>query len=154
MGNICRSPLAMALFKQQAKEKGLEEAFLTDSCGTSNYHIGEPPDRRTTMNAEDNGIFIRHRARQLSKDDLSYFDYILAMDAENVRAVASLDLSGQYEDKIKLMREFDVQYKGADVPDPYFGEEDGFQEVFDILKRSVTNFLDFLEKEHSLVAKR
>ena len=154
LGNICRSPLAMALFKQQAKEKGLEEAFLTDSCGTSNYHIGEPPDRRTTMNAEDNGIFIRHRARQLSKDDLSYFDYILAMDAENVRAVASLDLSGQYEDKIKLMREFDVQYKGADVPNPYFGEEDGFQEVFDILKRSVTNFLDFLEKEHSLVAKR
>ena len=154
LGNICRSPLAMALFKQQAKNRGLEDAFLIDSCGTSNYHIGEPPDRRTTLNAEDNGIFIRHRARQLSRDDLSYFDYILAMDAENVRSVNALDPHEEYQEKIKLMRDFDDQYSGSDVPDPYFGGENGFQEVFEILSRSVNNFLDFLEKEHSFLANR
>ena len=154
LGNICRSPLAMALFKQEAKTRGLADAFLTDSCGTSNYHIGEPPDRRTTMNAEDNGIFIRHRARQLTKDDLPYFDYILAMDSENIRSVVSLDPQGEHQNKIKLMRDFDDQYKGSDVPDPFFGGENGFQEVFVILRRSVNNFLDFLEEEHSLVANR
>jgi protein-tyrosine phosphatase len=141
LGNICRSPLAEAIFKHKVKERGLDHQFEADSCGTANYHIGDTPDERTNRNAQKNGIRISHRGRQLSATDLETFDLIFAMDESNFRNIMRLENSEAHAKKISLMRAFDPLGSG-DVPDPYYGGERGFQEVFDILDRSLDNFLD------------
>jgi protein-tyrosine phosphatase len=146
LGNICRSPLAEAIFKHKVKERGLDRWIQADSCGTSNYHIGDTPDPRTIANASKNGIIIDHCGRQLTEQDLGDFDYILAMDNSNYNNILKLPGSSQYAHKVKLMREFDPSGKG-EVPDPYYGGEKGFQEVFDILDRTMEKFLQHLEKE-------
>ena len=150
LGNICRSPLAMNLFIHEVKKRGLENNFEIDSCGTSNYHIGSTPDERTIANARKNGLKIHHEARQFSKDDFDRFDYILVMDKSNHSDVMKLDIVGRYSDKVFLMRDFDPEEKGAEVPDPYFGGEQGFQNVYDILKRSVSELLDHITVEHNI----
>lgn len=141
LGNICRSPLAEAIFKHKVKERGLDLLFEADSCGTANYHIGDIPDERTIRNAQKNGIRISHRGRQLSAIDLETFDTIFAMDESNFRNIMRLENAEVHSKKISLMRSFDPLGSG-DVPDPYYGGERGFQEVFDILNRSLDNFLD------------
>jgi protein-tyrosine phosphatase len=145
LGNICRSPLAEAIFKHKIHKKGWANIVEADSCGTSNYHIGEGPDERTLMNALKNGISIHHKGRQLASEDLANYDFILAMDKSNHKNILHLDLSNKYEHKVKLMRSFDPQ-SGDEVPDPYYGGEKGFQEVFEILDRSTEGFINFLEK--------
>lgn len=145
LGNICRSPLAEAIFKHKIKEKGLEGIIEADSCGTSNYHIGSAPDPRTIANASQNGIAIDHCGRQLTMEDLQQFDYILAMDESNLRNILRLHGSKEHISKIMLLRDFDPFSKG-EVPDPYFGSEEGFHEVFDILSRSLEAFTTYLEK--------
>jgi protein-tyrosine phosphatase len=146
LGNICRSPLAEAIFKNKVKQNGLDRMIEVDSCGTSNYHIGGRPDPRTIANATQNGIAIDHCARQLSEDDLRDFDLILAMDESNYRNILRLPNSEEFSAKVMLARDFDPVAKG-DVPDPYYGGERGFQEVFDILDRTLENFLRYLEQE-------
>lgn len=141
LGNICRSPLAEAIFNHQVRQKGLENYFTADSCGTSDYHIGQQPDPRTLANARKNNVSINHLGRQLTPEDLTDFDYILAMDSKNLKNIMALPNAGEYADRISLMREYDPQGKGQDVPDPYFGQEDGFQEVFVMLDRTVDNFI-------------
>ena len=121
LGNICRSPLAEAIFKHKIEEKGIASSFFVDSCGTGNYHIGEPPDQRTIRNAEKNGIQINHCCRQLTAADLSSFDYILAMDKSNLQNILRLEPNDTNRKKIFLIREFDPLGKGEEVPDPYFG---------------------------------
>ncbi len=143
LGNICRSPLAEADFKHKVKEKGLDHLFEIDSCGTGNYHIGDPPDPRTIANAKKNGVEIEHLGRQLSDDDLAYYDMILAMDNKNLRSIESLRTAKEYSHKVKLMREFDPTEKG-EVPDPYYWEEKNFQEVFEILNRTADALLEEL----------
>jgi protein-tyrosine phosphatase len=146
LGNICRSPLAEAIFKSKVKQKGWDQWIEADSCGTANYHIGDSPDPRTIANASRNGVIIEHCGRQLAEQDLNDFDYILAMDHSNFNNILRLPNSSQYAQKVKLMREFDPAGKG-EVPDPYYGSEKGFQEVFDILNRTMDNFLVHLERE-------
>jgi protein-tyrosine phosphatase len=145
LGNICRSPLAEAIFKHQVKAREWTHWITGDSCGTSNYHIGGSPDPRTMANASKNGIAIDHCGRQLSLQDLHDFDYILAMDNSNFSNILRLPGSEQYAQKVKMMRDFDPLGKG-EVPDPYYGGEKNFQEVFDILHRSMKNFLDQLQQ--------
>ena len=147
LGNICRSPLAEAIFNHQVAEKQLQSHFQADSCGTGNYHIGSPPDSRTIRNALRNGISISHLGRQFGVQDFETFDLILTMDRSNRENLLQLQGSGRYQDKIKLMRMFDSIKVGADVPDPYQGNEKDFQEVFDILQRSVTGLVKSLEVE-------
>ena len=149
LGNICRSPLAEAIFLHQVKRKGLEHTIVADSCGTSNYHIGDLPDPRTIANATKNGVEIDHCCRQLTEKDLEDFDYILAMDRSNLQNILKLRNSSQFSDKIKLMRDFDPDGKG-EVPDPYHGGEKNFQEVFDILNRAISGFLTHLQKQFDL----
>jgi protein-tyrosine phosphatase len=144
LGNICRSPLAEAVFKHKVKAKGLDHLFEIDSCGTGNYHIGDPPDPRTVANAKRNGVVIEHLGRQLNDDDLAYFDVILAMDNKNLRSIQSLRSADEFSHKVKLMREFDSSEKGGEVPDPYYGEEKNFQEVFEILNRTADALLEEL----------
>src|SRR6188768_3287743 len=93
LGNICRSPLAEAIFKHKIKQKGWEQWVEADSCGTANYHIGDSPDPRTLANAKKNGVVIDHCGRQLSEEDLGDFDYILAMDNSNLNNILRLPRS-------------------------------------------------------------
>jgi len=149
LGNICRSPLAEAIFKSKVNKLGLGDIIEADSCGTSNYHIGQGPDERTRMNAQKNGISIHHKGRQLSSDDLVRYDFILAMDQSNHSNILKLHKAEQHAHKVKLMRKFDSE-PGDEVPDPYYGGEQGFQEVFEILDRSTEGFIEFLIKEYKI----
>lgn len=152
LGNICRSPLAEAIFKDKVSKAGLSGLIEADSCGTSNYHIGGQPDPRTIANAQRNGISVDHCGRQLTPDDLADFDYILAMDNSNLKNIFKLHRASEFADKISLMREYDPKAKGAEVPDPYFGGEQGFQDVFVMLERTMENFLDHLREKHHIAA--
>lgn len=146
LGNICRSPLAEGIFKDKLKKKNLENIFEVDSCGTANYHIGDSPDSRTLANAEKNGIKLEHCVRQFTSNDLDDFDFILAMDKNNYQNILRLLKDKSHADKVKLMREFDTIGKGKDVPDPYYGGEKNFQEVYEILDRSTENFLKHIQE--------
>ncbi|HOX84111.1 MAG TPA: low molecular weight protein-tyrosine-phosphatase [Chryseolinea sp.] len=147
LGNICRSPLAEAIFISKAKEKKLLQYFEADSCGTSNYQIGDTPDHRTVANATKNGIVMNHIARQIRQHDLDYFDLIVAMDKMNHRDILRLAKNEVHQRKIMLMRDFDSIGNGQDVPDPYHGGEGDFQEVFEILNRSMDYFIEDVEKQ-------
>jgi protein-tyrosine phosphatase len=132
--------MAEAIFNYKIKEKGLIEAFQSDSCGTGDYHIGHPPDQRTIKNTLKNGVPISHAARQLTDQDLDHFDLILAMDQSNYENIHRLSTALVNQHKIKLMREFDPHEKG-EVPDPYWGGDEEFQNVFEILNRSIENMI-------------
>jgi protein-tyrosine phosphatase len=143
LGNICRSPLAEALFKHKIKERKLEDLFEADSCGTANYHIGDWPDPRTIRNAAKNGVAINHLGRQLCTADFDGFDRIFVMDKSNL--TNSLRIADErHHGKVALMRSFDPIGKDMDVPDPWYGGENDFQEVFEILDRSVDRLIDHL----------
>jgi protein-tyrosine phosphatase len=150
LGNICRSPLAEAIFKHKLKINNLAHAFEVDSCGTGDYHIGEQPDKRTVKVSNKNGVEINHACRQLVADDLDYFDYLLAMDKSNYFNILRLSKTDVVNEKVKLMREFDPEHPGAEVPDPYNGGDREFQEVFAILDRSLDQFIAHLRMQHSL----
>lgn len=151
LGNICRSPIAEALFKKKVAERGLSQSFHIDSAGTANYHIGKMADERSRRNAKENNLEIDHRARQVLADDLENFDHIIAMDRSNYNNILRLSTSSKHRSKVVLMRSFadgpfDPASEAADVPDPYYGGEEGFQEVYNILDECCDRFLDTLVK--------
>lgn len=146
LGNICRSPLAEAVFKHQIRKKGLENHFFADSAGTANYHVGHSPDPRTIRNALKNGVSIDHRGRQFSATDFEKFDLILAMDSSNLDNIMRVPGAHNHSGKIKMMRSYDALDENADVPDPYYGTEKDFQHVFDVLDRSMQSLIADLEK--------
>jgi protein-tyrosine phosphatase len=148
LGNICRSPLAEAIFKHKVKGRGLEELLWADSAGTSNFHIGEPPDARTVRNALKNGVTVNHRGQQLTERHLEEYDYVFAMDAQNHASIKRLVNGRRVRAKIDLIRSFDPVELGGEVPDPYFGGERGFQEVFEMLDRSIEKLIDYLVEEN------
>ncbi|MES2558273.1 MAG: low molecular weight protein-tyrosine-phosphatase [Bacteroidota bacterium] len=135
LGNICRSPMAHGIFQRMVDDAGLSERIFVDSAGTGAYHIGELPDKRAQETCRERGIKLTHKARVFSKNDFDTFDYILAMDKENMINIQKLK-PDTHKAKLKLMRAYDTKYPNAEVPDPYFGEIDGFAEVFDMLERS------------------
>lgn len=143
LGNICRSPLAEGIFKQRIAERGLAHLFEADSCGTAAYHIGEEADQRSVANAKANGVDYHHLGRQLSSRDFLNFDLILPMDSSNLKNTEELRPKGS-ETRVALMRYYDMINPGSDVPDPYYGGPDGFQNVFEILDRSVNALIDEL----------
>ncbi len=149
LGNICRSPLAEALFKHKIKQLQWADQFIADSCGTGDYHIGSQPDKRTIASAEKHGVEIFHVCRQLTRFDLEEFHYILAMDKNIHQDILLMANSSSFDEKIFMMRDFDPLFPGADVPDPYHGGNREFQEVFGILNRSVDGFIEHLKKAHS-----
>ena len=148
LGNICRSPLAEAIFKSKILTRGFGHLIEADSCGTANYHIGDSPDQRTMANARKNGIEIDHVGKQLSLQQVIEYDFILAMDPSNYQNILRLNVSEKDKKKISLMRSFDSERDEDAVPDPYYGTERDFQRVFEILDRSVELFIQFLEKKH------
>jgi protein-tyrosine phosphatase len=150
LGNICRSPMAEGIFKSMVEKNGLSNHFVIDSAGTSNYHIDKSPDPRTISTCKKEGISIDHKGKQLFSTHLFEQDYIIAMDASNLKNIESLYTSKQHTAKVFLMRDFDPLFKGEDVPDPYYGGIDGFSEVFDMLMRSSYELLQYIRSEHSI----
>jgi protein-tyrosine phosphatase len=149
LGNICRSPLAEALFNHKIKLLKLDHQFYVDSCGTGDYHIGSQPDPLTIRSAIENGVEILHACRQLTVNDLLEFDFIIAMDKSNHVNIMRFAKLTKAESKVFLMREFDFLMPGADVPDPYHGDARDFKNVFDILNRSLDGFIAHLNENHS-----
>jgi protein-tyrosine phosphatase len=155
LGNICRSPIAEGTMQQLISQKGLSDKIKVDSAGTMNYHIGALPDHRTRKNAEENGIVLSHKCRQLSMHDFSDFDYIVAMDQSNMDDINIMSLTAfgtiQPEENCFLLRKFDLENKGnLSVPDPYHGTKADFENVFNIVKRSNIAFLEWLIDKHKL----
>jgi protein-tyrosine phosphatase len=150
LGNICRSPLAEALFCHRIEQQGLEDAFRVESSGTSAYHVGESPDPGSQNVARERlGRDISHqRSQQLTADHLETFDYLVAMDQSN-RQRAIERAPADVDQKLFLMRDFDPEAGGdLNVPDPYGAGQSQFGLVFDIVDRSTAEFLDFLLREH------
>ncbi len=143
-GNICRSPMAEGVFKRCVAEAGLAQAVTSDSAGTHNYHIGEPPDPRARAAAERRGYDLGElRARQVSRRDFSEFDYILAMDETNLRHLARL-CPPEHATKLMLFMVFAGDPALREVPDPYYGAEQGFERVLDMVERAAQGLLRHL----------
>lgn len=145
--------MAEAIFDHKITKRGLKQAIKSDSCGTSDYHIGELPDERTLQCATGRGILLDHRGRQLNRLDLQHFDYLIAMDQNNLQDTKALMKKyGLVHNNLYLMREFQPDAEYPDVPDPYYGGVDGFDEVYDILDESLDHFLEKLINDHQLNA--
>jgi protein-tyrosine phosphatase len=144
LGNICRSPLAEAIFKERLRQQELDHLFEADSCGTSNYNIGDDPDPRTVRSARQYHIPIVHKARQFTPADGHNFDLILAMDNANYQHIINITHAANH-DKVRLMRSYDPLENG-NVPDPYYGNEKDFDEVFKILERAIDALIRELHK--------
>jgi protein-tyrosine phosphatase len=135
LGNICRSPAAEAVFARLVSEAGWEERFTIDSAGTGRWHVGDPADARMRDAARRRGITITSIARQVVPADFEAFDLILAMDATNLATLRRL-APAAHHGKIRLFRELDPDAAGTDVPDPYYGGSEGFDDVLDIVTRT------------------
>ena len=151
LGNICRSPMAEAVFAQLVADEQMSDRFVIDSCGTGHWHVGEKAHPDTCRVLEENGALgplDGKRARQLTADDLSCFDYILAMDEDNLRGIQSLmqkvNVSANREPVVKLLRDFDPIDTGSAVPDPYYDSARGFENVHLMIHRSCTGLLKSL----------
>lgn len=148
LGNICRSPSAENIMNHLIEQAGLSEEILCDSAGTGGYHIGSPPDRRMTAAAAQRGITLKGAARQFQISDFEEFDLILAMDHENYRDILSLDRQHQYRDRVKMMCEFCTTHPDQQVPDPYYGGQEGFNYVIDLLLDACQGLLkDVVEQQ-------
>ena len=138
LGNICRSPLAEAIFNKQLQLRALTEKYSCDSCGTSNYHIGDKADPRTIRNARHHEVEINHIGRQLAFKDFMEFDLILTMDRSNFQN--TMEMANRLDNKnaeVKMIRSFDPESLGIqDVPDPWYWNEEGFEEIFQMLWRT------------------
>lgn len=146
MGNICRSPLAEGIFQKGLAEAGLSKLVAVDSAGTGNWHQGDGPDPRSVETALQHGIDISgQRARQVTPDDFDRFDMIFAMDRANEATMRARAPSSRHG-KIKLFLEHTLGSR-ADVPDPYYGGEDGFEDVYQLLREGCSELVSRLEKE-------
>ena len=145
LGNICRSPAAEAVFAKLATDAGVAEHFTIDSAGTGGWHVGESADARMRRAAKNRGIAITSVARQVSRSDFERFDLLVAMDGSNVDALSRM-APAHHRSKVVLFRDFDPESLGEDVPDPYYGGDDGFDEVLDIVTRAGEGLLAELMK--------
>lgn len=151
LGNICRSPLAEGVLRHRARERGLAEQLEVDSAGTGGWHAGEPADPRARATANLRGIRLEGRARQVTLEDARRFDLILAMDRDNLRELETrfAGVEGRHA-TVRLFRSFDPEAAGpADVPDPYYGGDEGFEIVYAMVERTVEALLDHLEDPES-----
>ncbi len=148
LGNICRSPLAEGVFRHKVVSSGMDAHFVIASAGTGGWHVGHPPDPRMTETALAKGVDIRsQRARQFVREDLDRFDHIFVMDKNNLEDVLSLDRNGEFSSRVRLFREFDPEPGDFQVPDPYYGGPEGFENVFAIVNRTADLLLHRLWEE-------
>ena len=145
LGNICRSPLAHGLLREKIKINNINASV--DSAGTSNYHIGEPPDYRMIMTAKSNSIVIEDlKARQFTIKDFDEFDLIYVMDRKNYDNVIKLAENNVQKEKVKMILNEITQGMNHNVPDPYYGGDNGFEEVFSMLDQATDKIINNLLK--------
>lgn len=150
MGNICRSPTAEGVFKHFVAQAGLEEHILSDSAGTHDYHVGEPPDPRTRRAAAQRGYDLAAlRGRQVTRRDFDEFDYVLAMDETNLSLLERL-CPPSHAHKLKLFLEFSGDPTLREVPDPYYGGAQGFEQVLDLVEQASRGLLEHLHHRLSV----
>jgi protein-tyrosine phosphatase len=136
MGNICRSPTAEGVFRHLVEQQGLSGKIIIDSAGTHDYHIGDAPDARSQAAAARRGYDLSGlRARQVVRDDFSTFDYVLAMDEANLGLLQQL-CPEDCRDRLKLFLEFADDDALREVPDPYYGGAQGFEQVLDLVENA------------------
>ena len=153
LGNICRSPLAEAVFRDHVEQAGLAAHFEIASSGTGDWHVGDTADRRMRATAGEHGVSLDdHRASQFSEDDLNAYDHIFVMDKDNLHDVLYLDEEDRHNGKVRLFREFDPEPGDFQVPDPYYGGADGFENVYQIVHRTAAELMDRLIDEYDLEA--
>jgi len=143
LGNICRSPLAEALFKEQVKLNGLEDHYFIDSCGTNGFHNGEAADPRTRANAAEHGIDVTSISRQLSLGDIMDADFVITMARDVHDQVIRFCRNEEQREKVHLFRMFDPEDPNSDVPDPWYNDK--FEEVFQIIERNTQIWLQQVE---------
>lgn len=150
LGNICRSPTAEGVFRHRVEAAGLADRIQTDSAGTGAWHVGNPPDSRSREEAARRGIRLDDlRARQALMEDFVQFDYVLAMDAQNLRDLESLyEQGGRRGRPPELFLDYAAAPQRREVPDPYYGGKDGFRDVFDLCDQSAEGLLNHLRQEH------
>jgi protein-tyrosine phosphatase len=143
MGNICRSPTAEGVMQKLVHEAGLAGRLALDSAGTGAWHVGELPDPRSRAAAKKRGYDLTHRARKFTANDFDRFDLVLAMDRDNLANLQRLARGRTHVPSIRLLRSFEHGAgDDAEVPDPYSGEDDGFEEVLDICERACRGLLE------------
>lgn len=134
LGNICRSPAAEGVMHALVESKGYADRVSIRSAGTAGWHAGKLPDQRMRTAAQNRGYDLSSRARQVTTNDLQDYDLVLVMDRQNLRDLRSLDLTSQFSSKIRLFCEFCTDHQESEVPDPYYGGEQGFELVLDLLE--------------------
>jgi protein-tyrosine phosphatase len=148
LGNICRSPMAEGIFRKLVHERGLGDRILTDSAGTGPWHVNEPPDKRAQQEVAKYGIDISGlRARMLRSSDFEEFDYIVAMDSENLANLEERCPPGS-ENRLFRCAAFVPSLGKTEVPDPFFGGVEGFSAVFELVQVNAEALLDRIVQEH------
>lgn len=143
LGNICRSPLAEGIFLHLAASRGVHARFEVDSAGTGGWHTGNPADPRSIAVANKHGVALPSRARQVRSSETDRWDLVLAMDAQNRDDLIGLGFDPQ---RVRLIRDFDIGADAGDVPDPYYGGDDGFDTVYAMLLAACGGLLDHLDR--------
>jgi protein-tyrosine phosphatase len=148
MGNICRSPTAEAVFRNYVESAGMSGHILIDSAGTHDYHIGDKPDARAQRAAQQRGYDMsKLRGRQVDEGDFSSFDYVLAMDMANLSILQRITPPDS-ETKARLFLEYARHHGEREVPDPYYGGEDGFERVLDMVEDAAQGLLEEIRQRH------
>ncbi len=146
MGNICRSPTAEGVFRKLSDEITPDLQLYIDSAGTHAYHIGEPPDHRSQLAARARGIDLSSlRARKVSREDFERFDFVLAMDRLNYEHLSEL-CPDDYQDRLHLFLSFAQDIALDDVPDPYYGGPNGFEQVLDLVEAASLELLNEIRR--------
>ena len=146
-GNICRSPTAEGVLRAAIERRGLSDRVLVASAGTHDYHVGDAPDPRSVKHAKRRGYDLSAlRASQVAREDFDRFDYILAMDRGHLRILRSI-APANARAKLGLFLEPSARWKGEDVPDPYYGGPEGFEEVLDMVEEAAERWIERFEGE-------
>lgn len=143
MGNICRSPAGEGVLAKLVAEAGLADKIRIDSAGTLGMHAGNPPDARMRAAATQRGYDLSSRARQVTAEDLDTFDLVLVMDHDNHRNVTRLATTDAQRERVQLFCTFCRNHLEREVPDPYYGESQGFEYVLDLLEDGCTGVLNW-----------
>lgn len=155
LGNICRSPTAEGIFRRLVSERHLGDRIEIDSAGTSRWHTGTAPDQRAQQEAARRGVDLSGlRARQVHAGDLVWFDVVVGMDRQNVADLLDLAPDAAAQQRVVLLGAFvpDAGTSPPEVGDPYYGGDDGFAEVFDLITEGCSGLLDHLERSGWLPA--
>jgi protein-tyrosine phosphatase len=152
MGNICRSPMAEGVFRHMVKQSGLEDVVRVDSAGTHGFHAGETPDKRAQALASKRGYDISEmRARRVRDRDFDDYDLILAMDWDNLSQLQQMAPKKAHH-KLQLLMRFATDHESATIPDPYYGNQQGFEQALDFIEDACAGLLDVARRRATQVA--